>query len=877
MEYTSYVHIKFIYFVLIILHIHMEQQNSQNVPLSSQSQHTQFPVPTYTSRALFFEKLSFYVLLAVSFLIPIFFLPVSFISTQFSTSLLFAFGVIISLVLYIISRFMSGSIDLPRRLSYVLGLFVVVPVVYMLAGLVNGFSRMTFLGISFDESTVGFILLSFVYLFLVSTLFRDKKRIFYSQAVFLISAIILSVFLLIRFIFGPQVLSLGLFTDLTATPLGSWNNVGIFFCVGALLSFITQQMLSVSKIVKVLLAFALALSLFFLVVVNFNFIWIILAITSLLFIMYSFLDPSFSSSLASRMSFLGLKSDTSSVSEHIPAFTGPRSSTLSRLPVYSVVVFCISVIFLFWGTQLSSHVSTFFKIAPSVEARPSLGTTVDIARQTIKAHPLFGSGPNTFVMQWLSYKPDAITSTVFWNTDFSYGIGLLPTFAVTTGLFGILSWLLFFGMYLYLGWKGLFAKMLDPLSKYLVVSSFFISLSLWIMTVIYVPSTIIFILAFFFTGLFLASISLPNLKNGAEIVADTGGEEQVVLAYESTVFSRDPKINFLWSLLLVSLLLASIALAYGLWKNAESLWHFQKSSHALNVSKDITLSEVEMNKAIVSVPYDTYYRSLSEIEVTKLGLIVSQDPKKVSQADLQAQVQTTLSNAIRAGIAARDADPANYLNWISLGRVYQSAVPLKITGAYESAQFSYNEALRRNPKNPGIVLLFAQLEVDHANLAAARSYAIQAINAKQNYLDAYYLLAQIEVADKNLKGAIDSVTAATVLSPSDATLFFQLGLLKYNAQDFAGAIVALSKSLSLSPQYANAKYFLGLSYEATGDHAQAIAQFQDLKSTNGDNTQIDQILTALLAGKPIFQNSEPAATTKTTQTGSKLPVKEKIQ
>jgi tetratricopeptide (TPR) repeat protein len=266
-----------------------------------------------------------------------------------------------------------------------------------------------------------------------------------------------------------------------------------------------------------------------------------------------------------------------------------------------------------------------------------------------------------------------------------------------------------------------------------------------------------------------------------------------------------------------------------------------------------------------------YYRSLTEIELAKLSAVASQDPKKVKAEDIQKQFSATLSSAIKAGIAAKDADPMNYLNWVSLGRVYGavSDPQLKIDGAYESAGLAYNEAFKRNPKNPGILLLFARLAVTHADLTSAKQYALQAIQMKQNYLDAYFLLTQIEVDNKNIKGAIEAATAASVINPSDASIMFQLGLLKYNAEDFAGAITAFEASLKIAPDYANAKYFLGLAYEQTGSHSKAITLFTDLKKTNPDNKEIDGILTNLSAGKTIFTKTKPAA-----EKASTLPVKE---
>ncbi|MSU45140.1 MAG: tetratricopeptide repeat protein [Candidatus Zambryskibacteria bacterium] len=777
------------------------------------------------------KNISFWLLLVVTFLTPIFFVPVEFISTQFGTSLLFAFGVILALLLYIVSSLFSGSIEIPHQNKYILGSLILVPVVYTLAGVANGFSRLSFFGYTFDISTVGFMVLGFAYLFLVSVLFSNKQHVFYSYFAFVISSIILSVFLLIRIIWGSDLLSFGLFTNVTNTMVGSWNNVGIFFGVGVILSLLTYEMIRVSKFMKLILSTALVLSLFFLVLVNFSLIWMILAICSFLFILYSIY---------------------STEPDHKGVVT--LKNRLVNTPIYALIVLIISASFVVWGSTLGASLSQYFNIS-NVEVRPTLAVTLDIAKNTINDRPLFGSGPNTFTAQWLTWKPDDVVSTIFWNTDFTNGIGLIPTFAVTTGLLGILSWLLFLGFYLYLGVKSIFARTDDKFMKYLLTSSFFASLYLWIMTFVYIPSTVVFIITLFFTGLFFASIYLSGL-----------------VPLETRVFANNPRKGFVFSFVLVALFGVSLSLGYGLFKNSKSLFYFQKSAYAINSLKDIAKSEEQIIKAIDTVPADIYYRALSEIEVIKLNQLLATDPKTVKQEEIQKQFSDTLTTAIKAGIAAKDADDSNYLNWIALGRVYESvsATELKVEGAYESAQFAYAEALKRNPKNPAIYILFSRLAVARKDLKAARNYAFQAIQLKKNYLDAYFLLSQIEVADNNIKGAIDSVTAASVIDPTDPGIFFQLGLLKYNIKDYNGAIVALEKATGMTPDYANAKYFLGLSYDAVGKKTQAITEFERLLVTNPDSAEVKQILENLRAGKSALVNAEETKPEK----GKRLPVKE---
>lgn len=782
-------------------------------------------------KKMFWDKISFSILLLVTFLTPIFFLPSNLTSTQFGTSLLFGFGTILAVLIYIISTIITGKTDLPRPSRYIVLFLLIVPIAYTLAGIANGFSRMSFFGYTFDISTVGFILLCFAYMFLVSVLFKEKGKILYSYFAFVVSSLLLSLFLLARIIFGANFLSFGIFTQLISTSLGAWNNVGIFFGIGVILSLLAHEMIKGGRFMKGLFSLALVLCLFFLALVNFTAIWVTIAVSSFLFTLYRLFS-------ARAENFVGVS----------------LKNKLLSVPLYPFIVILISIVFVIWGNSVGNFLSSSLQIS-NLEVRPTLGTTLDIARNTIRERPLFGSGSNNFTTQWLTWKPSDVVSSVYWNTDFSNGIGLIPTFAVTTGLVGIISWLLFLGFYLYLGVKSIFLRVEDLLVKYFLVSSFFISLYLWIMAFLYVPSAVILILTFFFTGLFFASVYSAGLYR-----------------IETWTFSENPRAGFVSSLVLVLLFFGSSWIGYGLIKSAESVFNFQKSSYALNVSGDIQKSEDFMMKAIAAVPNDVYYRALSEIEIIKLNAVVSQDPQVVKLEDIQKQFSDVLSNAIKAGLAAKDSDPLNYLNWVALGRVYESvsAPELKIQGMYESAQIAYTEALRRNPKNPAILIVLSRLAVSQKNLNLARQYAFQAIELKRNYIDAYFILSQIEVADNNIKGAIESVAAASVIDPTNAGVFFQLGLLKYNIKDFNGAVVALEKAKEIVSNYANAKYFLGLSYDQVGERTKAITEFEDLLVTNPESIEVKTILENLKAGRSALTDTS----TKTPEKGKTLPVSE---
>ena len=73
-----------------------------------------------------------------------------------------------------------------------------------------------------------------------------------------------------------------------------------------------------------------------------------------------------------------------------------------------------------------------------------------------------GTGPNTFVYDWLKFKPVAVNNTIFWNARFSSGFGYLPSMTATTGLLGIAAIIFFLIIFLNYGRKALAYKKITP-------------------------------------------------------------------------------------------------------------------------------------------------------------------------------------------------------------------------------------------------------------------------------------------------------------------------------------------------------------------------------------------------------------------------------
>ena len=73
------------------------------------------------------------------------------------------------------------------------------------------------------------------------------------------------------------------------------------------------------------------------------------------------------------------------------------------------------------------------------DVRPSWQTTMDISKQSLKKGVVLGTGPNTFLYDWLKFKPASINNTAFWNARFVSGSSFLSSSLATTGVLGLVS------------------------------------------------------------------------------------------------------------------------------------------------------------------------------------------------------------------------------------------------------------------------------------------------------------------------------------------------------------------------------------------------------------------------------------------------------
>lgn len=752
------------------------------------------------------------VFLAVAFLLPIFFIPSPNVAFQFGKGFfLFAVTLILT-VLFLAGVIKEGNISIPK--SFTLLGFGAILIAYILSGIFSENPSLSLLGQGFEMDTALFALIGVLLSILVPLAFKQKTSLFNIYIALIAAFFVAALWNIIRF-FAPDILSFGVLTTNVSNLVGTWNDLGVFAGFITILSLISLGVLEARGIWRAILYVSLALGVFFLSAVNFNILWWIVAFFSLAFFLYS-------------LSYARHRGGEA----EIPA----RMRQVSWAPV---VVLVITIAFLLFGTQLGERLSSVLNTS-NIEARPSWSTTFRIAKEVYKENPVFGAGPNQFVGQWLLRKPIPVNESVFWNIDFTSGIGTVPTALVTLGGLGLAAWIIFIGLFLFEGVRAVRRLHGDAFAHYLAFSSFIGSLYLWLIAILYTPTHAMYALAFLFTGVFIATLVLEG-----------------VVPESRVNFADNPGKSFVGSLINIVLIIAAVTGIFIAGSRLASFIVFNRAVFAYSQNQDLGLVEASVKRALLFDSNDVFFRTLADIYLARMNELLQKNLPQSEVEATRAEFEGYLGGAIGSAKSATDKNGSNYLNWLSLARVYGSVVPLQIQGAYDEAKKAYDEAVKLNPTSPFIPLSLARLEVSKGDNKKARQYIQQSLSLKNNYTDAVFLLAQIEVAEGNTRRAIEAVSSAALLSPTNPVVFFQLGFLYYNERNWDEGVKAFERAVSLEPQYANAKYFLGLSYNNLGRRNDALKQFEDLNVTNSNNEEVKLILNNLKAGRSPFAAVEP--------------------
>src|SRR3990167_696603 len=131
------------------------------------------------------HKKSFLVILALLFLLPIFFIPGGALGLDVAKSVLLALGVVVAALSFLLETWQRKEIDIPWHLFILITL--ILPLVYFLSALLSTPSSLALFGYDFEVGTFGYMLLGSALLILISMVCTESSRVLQALVAFLAS------------------------------------------------------------------------------------------------------------------------------------------------------------------------------------------------------------------------------------------------------------------------------------------------------------------------------------------------------------------------------------------------------------------------------------------------------------------------------------------------------------------------------------------------------------------------------------------------------------------------------------------------------------------------------------------------------------------
>ena len=772
-----------------------------------------------------FQNAAQMILIGLIAILPLLVIPLPWVALAQAKMILIALVAIAVALTWTIATSIEGKLSVPKSLLIAVG--ALLPLTYLGSALFSHAPH-ALIGTGSEADTAAAMVLWFALMAAAAGVFTNGSALERAYRALLISVAAVEVIQILGFLFGAQLLGALSLTSPAASIVGSWHDLGIFLAIGVLFATASLESAIVAGRWRWLSIAILVMALPLLIVVNVTDVWIAIAALGLGGTLYTW--------------FIGWR-------RH-----GQEGENTASIPHrfsfgLFVGIFLVSTALIFIGGTMSSLLPASWRVVQT-EIRPSWQGTAAVASSVYRGGGLiFGSGPNTFDRQWGLYKPTGVNETAFWNADFVQGVGFVPTAFVTVGILGALAWLAFFVLLAATSVRILTSSLLsDRMWRLPVFALVLATLYLAVMLVIYTPGLAIIGIMFLLAGLLVAASRITGIVP--------------TFTWE---FSRS-QYGFAFVLVPAIAVIGIGAASAGIAQALTADMLVNHSITTFNTKGNVSASQEDISRALVVMPgYDRALRAGVELNLLRFNQLAQSTS---TDATVRTQLQAALQQAISNGLSAVSADTNNYQNWLTLAGAYQQLAGVQVQGAYDNAKKAYEQALAANPTNPLPYLQLAQLSALQGDASSTRAYILEALNKKQNYADAYYLLSQLDVSQNNLTEALAAAGAAVQSAPSEPLLWFQYGTIAYALTKYPDASTALEQAVALNGNYANALYVLGFSYYSQERIPEAISAFERVLALNPDNQAVAQIVSLLKSGQKLPTNASSQAAPTTSAAGA---------
>lgn len=747
-----------------------------------------------TSFTLFLRRLTSALLYIAVFCVPLFFLPFTVETVELNKYFFFYICIFLALLSWI-SRGVILKIFVFKRTPLDIPLLVLWAVTFI-TSIVSRDRYVSFFG-DFSLMSINFLnITAFVifYFLLVQEVGKIKGVLNFIHT-FFISGFLTTLFFILRagglwtatYGFLPQFNTLNISNGL----------FGIFLIILCLLSLavlaVKKQNLG-SDVLMFLVFFA---SLAGVVMIGFKILWIILTVALILLIVF-------------------LVSHTNEV----------RTVWTS----VAFALFVAGILFVLLG------VPQFLTAKLPLEVSLGPSTSYGMFKDTITYNAryfLFGSGPSTFAYDFSQFRPSGLNNNFAWNVRFRQPYSSAMEWGMSTGILGILSFLVILlmgiGLIINTWLKQVVINRKKKVGLISISSLQDSPLVFWGLTAGWLTLVFAFFVVNFGAAVWLLFWLFLGLMIRAAAHLSKGELPETTISLKTTP-QYGIVTSFAFILVFTGILVLGIYL--GRFYTAEVVY---AQALTKSTSGQAGLDRIaQLQKSLQYNPNRVpFYLTIAESFLIKAQEVAS-TTKDVNQ------VAQLVSAAVNAAKAASDKSPQSVATWESLATMYANARGV----APEANNWlisSLERAIILEPTNPTFYIGLGNAKLLERRYSEAKDDFEKAVGFKPDMLQGYVLLAATYEAQNNIDKAIETMERGLPIGRNDATYVFQTGRYYFNRHkdnDWPLTELAWRRAIALNPNYSDALFALALLYERTSNKSPALQLYKRVLELNPGNAQV---------------------------------------
>ena len=599
-------------------------------------------------------SISFWTIVVLAALVPLFFLPASWGGVVAVKSILLYTGVFVATLAWLVAQFLQGAIMVPNNKTVLLvGVWTTT---ILISAFASANSAVSLWGRGFSTDSWIMTLVLALLVFLVASFAHEQRRLLTLFLAICVGSALTVLLQVVLFVLPIPALA---HIVQTGTVVGTWVDFSYLVTLTLVTALLMYEVLAPKGFFKVFALATMVLCVIVLVFLNFVSAWIVAIISALLVFVY---NSSVERSLAKLF---------------------PRSADAkeySGFPFVSFGVLLVGIFFVLTSASIGARIAQSINLT-FTDIRPSFSATTTVMQRSLAQDPVLGTGPGRFGSAWDLYHPIGINQTAFWNTTFESGFSTIQTFVVTHGLVPSILLCAIIIVSIVQGFRLFGHKFPDRFSRFIAVASLIMVIAYAALMVLTSVGIVLTVLGFLYIGLLIG-------------VSQLVGKTSMI----SWAYLKDPRKSFVTILVLVVSMIVCVVVVYQSGQRFASIVYFNK---ALTAERSAT--EGYLTRALALSPNDVYWRGRTALYTnTFVELAQTSAPEK---AALQQNFDTALASAQSAVVW----DRTDARNWLTLAQVYQLVGANGNADALVAAQTAADEAQKRSPVNPLYLVVKGQL------------------------------------------------------------------------------------------------------------------------------------------------------------------------